>query len=126
MKDEIKKGLNKTKDWCKRHKKALIIVGGTVVGIVIFKKGIDAGRGLYLTDTAERTSDLIKFYSPKEAGIFSVGKEIIQSVDESVFTDLAPDIEGGILEKSLKHGIIERIYDLGDVVKKVTINIDTV
>ena len=126
MKDEIKKGLNKTKDWCKRHKKALIIVGGTVVGIVIFKKGIDAGRGLYLTDTAERTSDLIKFYSPKEAGVFAVSEGVVRAVDESVFTDLAPNIEGGILEKSLKHGIMERIYNLGDVVKKVTINIDAV
>lgn len=126
MKDKIKKSLNKSKDWCKRHKKTLIIVGGTVVGIVIFKKGINAGRGLYLTDTAERTSDLIKFYSPEEAGVFTVSEGVVRAVDESVFTDLAPEIESGILAKCLKHGSIERVYNLGDVVKKVTVNIDSV
>ncbi len=126
MKDEVKKCWNSTKAWCKRHKKAILIVGGTVVGIVIFKKGIDAGRGLYLTDTAQRTSDLVDFFGPDNMGVFAVSDEIIRSVDENIFTDLAPEIEGGVLAKCLKHGSIERVYNLGDMVKKVAVTIDSV
>jgi len=127
MKEKVEKYWSKTKEWCKKHKKAIIIVGGTVVGIVIFKKGIKYGRALYLTDTATRVDEITKvFTDPSLVGTDIVSSDMIQAIDEDIFTDLAINIEDTVLSKAIEHTTIDKVYNLGDMIKKVTVNIDTV
>ena len=51
----------------------------------------------------------------------------VKSVDEDVFTMLAPAIEGAVLDKGLEKVILDRSYDLGDNLHKlVTVSIENV
>lgn len=118
---------DKTKRWCKKHKKGIIIVGGTVIGIYIFKKGIDVGRARWITDTNCRVDEYSNIFSnPKFVGPDVVSENLIRAVDEDIFTDLAISIEDSVLSKAIDHEVIEKAYNLGDVIKKVRITVDNV
>lgn len=124
---EEKSLFEKTKLWCKKHKKGIIIVGCTIVGFKIFKKGIEIGQAKWITDQAIRTNEHIKYLdNSKLLGELAVSREVIHAVDEDIFTDLAISIEDSVLSKGVEHEVIEKAYDLGNVVKKVVVNIDNV
>ena len=53
--------------------------------------------------------------------------EVIKDIDESIFTDLAPEIENMVLNNSISKGGIFRSYDLKNKTHKtVEVTIDTI
>lgn len=109
----------KVKAFLKKNKFLLQVLGVGVVTVI---------GGTILVITGKRYK-ILKKDVYKEI-IDSLQTEIelpVKSVDEDVFTMLAPAIEGAVLDKGLEKVILDRSYDLGDNLHKlVTVSIENV
>jgi hypothetical protein len=109
----------KVKVFLKENKFLLQVLGVGVVTVI---------GGTILVITGKRYK-ILKKDVYKEI-IDSLQTEIelpVKSVDEDVFTMLAPAIEGAVLDKDLEKVILDRSYDLGDNLHKlVTVSIENV
>ena len=109
----------KVKAFLKKNKFLLQVLGVGVVTVI---------GGTILVITGKRYK-ILKKDAYKEI-IDTLQTEIelpVKSVDEDVFTMLAPAIEGAVLDKGLEKVILDRTYDLGDNLHKlVTVSIENV
>lgn len=109
----------KVKAFLKKNKFLLQVLGVGVATVI---------GGTILVITGKRYK-ILKKDVYKEI-IDSLQTEIelpVKSVDEDVFTMLAPAIEGAVLDKGLEKVILDRSYDLGDNLHKlVTVSIENV
>jgi RNase H-fold protein (predicted Holliday junction resolvase) len=109
----------KVKAFLKKNKFLLQVLGVGVVTVI---------GGTILVITGKRYK-ILKKDAYKEI-IDTLQTEIelpVKSVDEDVFTMLAPAIEGAVLDKGLEKVILDRSYDLGDNLHKlVTVSIENV
>ena len=109
----------KVKAFVKKNKFLLQVLGVGVVTVI---------GGTILVITGKRYK-ILKKDAYKEI-IDTLQTEIelpVKSVDEDVFTMLAPAIEGAVLDKGLEKVILDRSYDLGDNLHKlVTVSIENV
>ena len=109
----------KVKAFLKKNKFLLKVLGVGVVTVI---------GGTILVITGKRYK-ILKKDAYKEI-IDTLQTEIelpVKSVDEDVFTMLAPAIEGAVLDKGLEKVILDRSYDLGDNLHKlVTVSIENV
>lgn len=109
----------KVKAFLKKNKFLLQVLGVGVVTVI---------GGTILVITSKRYK-ILKKDAYKEI-IDTLQTEIelpVKSVDEDVFTMLAPAIEGAVLDKGLEKVILDRSYDLGDNLHKlVTVSIENV
>lgn len=111
--------LEKVKDFLRNHKNlllalgagAVIVIGGTFYVIVSKENKILRKKGKEILDTLQKNTT----ESP------------VRSVDEDVFTMLAPAIEEAVLDKGLEKLVLDRSYDLGNNLHKlVTVSIENV
>ena len=109
----------KVKAFLKKNKFLLQVLGVGVVTVI---------GGTILVITGKRYK-ILKKDAYKEI-IDTLQTEIelpVKSVDEDVFTMLAPAIEGAVFDKGLEKVILDRSYDLGDNLHKlVTVSIENV
>ena len=109
----------KVKAFLKKNKFLLQVLGVGVVTVI---------GGTILVITGKRYK-ILKKDAYKEI-IDTLQTEIelpVKSVDEDVFTMLAPAIEGAVLDNGLEKVILDRSYDLGDNLHKlVTVTIENV
>ena len=109
----------KVKAFLKKNKFLLQVLGVGVVTVI---------GGTILVITGKRYK-ILKKDAYKEI-IDTLQTEIelpVKSVDEDVFTMLAPASEGAVLDKGLEKVILDRSYDLGDNLHKlVTVSIENV
>ncbi len=109
----------KVKAFLKKNKFLVQVLGVGVVTVI---------GGTILVITGKRYK-ILKKDAYKEI-IDTLQTEIelpVKSVDEDVFTMLAPAIEGAVLDKGLEKVILDRSYDLGDNLHKlVTVSIENV
>ena len=109
----------KVKAFLKKNKFLLQVLGVGVVTVI---------GGTILVITGKRYK-ILKKDAYKEI-IDTLQTEIelpVKSVDEDVFTMLAPAIEGAVLDKGLEKVILDRSYDLGDNLHKlVSVSIENV
>ena len=109
----------KVKAFLKKNKFLLQVLGVGVVTVI---------GGTILVITGKRYK-ILKKDAYKEI-IDTLQTEIelpVKSVDEDVFTMLAPAIEGAVLDKGLEKVILDRSYDLGDNLHTlVTVSIENV
>lgn len=117
IKDNLQKGAENAWGFVKEHKVEIgLTVVTTVSGIGLFI----LGKKLYSLDTKHKN-----FNVPSVTG--SVLPEYIRTIDEEVFTDLAPEIENLVISDGVEHAIVERSYTLEPTLHKlVTVKIDAI
>lgn len=109
----------KVKAFLKKNKFLLQVLGVGVVTVI---------GGTILVITGKRYKILKKDAYKEIINTLQTEIELpVKSVDEDVFTMLAPAIEGAVLDKGLEKVILDRSYDLGDNLHKlVTVSIENV
>ena len=109
----------KVKAFLKKNKFLLQVLGVGVVTVI---------GGTILVITGKRYKILKKDANKEIIDTLQTEIELpVKSVDEDVFTMLAPAIEGAVLDKGLEKVILDRSYDLGDNLHKlVTVSIENV
>lgn len=99
-KEEFKK---KAKELAKEYWfPALCLVGGVVIGKIVFK-----------TKYVRIKGSLTELFSKEKSNF------IADIVDEDVFIELGPSIKEAVLSEGLEKVYIDRTYDLGDGIGKV-------
>lgn len=116
FKENFKKGAKKKWDFVKEHK---VEIGLTIVTTVSGIGLIVLGKKLYKLDTPHKSINV-----PNMA---STLPDFIRTIDEEVFTDLAPEIENLIINDGVENAIIERSFTLEPTLHKlVTVKIDAI
>ena len=135
--DKCKERVEKARCFVKKHKAEILFgaagavtIGTTIGSVRIFKKLHDIDRDSINTIDNEDLSDNITSIIDKMSkDYFTNKKEIsnnIKLVDESIFTDLAPEIESCVISDNEKT-ILERSYTLAPTLHKmVTVSVESV
>lgn len=108
----------KVKEFFKKHERLLQILGAgvVVIGGTVFI--IMGKRYKTVKKEAKQILDILQKNTTELP---------VKSVDEDVFTMLAPAIEESVLDRGLEKVVLDRSYDLGDNLHKlVTVSIENV
>lgn len=104
----LKKKVKTVKRFVEEHKVPIAISSLTVVCLIV--------GGRYF----------IKIRTPKTKAVDSALKavgteldEIVRTVNEGIFADLAPEIADYVLDNGINHAVCERSYDIGDNLFKI-------
>lgn len=105
MKEKLKKFYNKHKVeiWFTGIMTALF--GATCAGIYIYRKG--RNDGIEIAEHAAEGKVILD--ALKDAG-FTYSALNVHEIDEDIFTEIAPQIEGLLLEEGLDEGGIDKDY----------------